>query len=640
MPAWVSQCCGQDRLVVVTPVPASASVRIGGYSLEVGAYAGSFAQFEPEQETENAPELKAALAEEPKERPKAVAGLVEFEETAAAVTDRIEHANKLLRAAAAGQLLELRNLTGEINGLLDLFGRLDKAGRFEEELALIRSLNGLLVLSLRWLDLVRSLLSLLQSARAAGHEVGQAWAHHELGSLHLCTGESEQASQHLREALRIEEQLGDLAGRCVTRHNLDSARRDLALPGSGGGRPPRRLLRLAGLATALVVFGGGATGIALALRGGGHPHTTQPGTHTVTVQLAGEGTGSVKGGGIACPKDCTTAIDHGSTLTLTANAAAGSLFGHWDGVGCGPHRRCPLTVLNDITATATFERANDTQAPSTPAKLSARAVSAAEIDLSWSASSDNVAVTGYVIHRDGAKLPTVSGTTTTFQDTGLAPSTTYRYTVQAIDAAGNASPQSQPAQATTAANDTQAPSTPAKLSARAVSAAEIDLSWSASSDNVAVTGYVIHRDGAKLPTVSGTTTTFQDTGLAPSTTYRYTVQAIDAAGNASPQSQPAQATTAANDTQAPSTPAKLSARAVSAAEIDLSWSASSDNVAVTGYVIHRDGAKLPTVSGTTTTFQDTGLAPSTTYRYTVQAIDAAGNASPQSQPAQARTGPG
>jgi hypothetical protein len=417
----------------VTPVPASASVRIGGYSLEVGAYAGSFAQFEPEQETENAPELKVE----------------EFEESAAAVTDRIEQANNLLRAAAAGQLLDLSNLTGEINGLLDLFGRLDRAGRFEEELALIRSLNGLLVLSLRWLDLVRSLLSLLRSAHAAGHEAGRGWAHHELGSLHLCAGESEQASQHLREALRIEEQLGDLAGRCVTRHNLDSARRDLALPGGGGGRPPRRLLRLAGLATALVVFGGGATGIALALRGGGHRNTTQPGTHTVTVKLAGEGTGSVKGGGIGCPKDCTTAVDRGSTLTLTATARAGSLFGHWDGVGCGPHRRCPLTVLNDITATATFERANDTQAPSTPAKLSARAVSAAEIDLSWSASSDNVAVTGYVIYRDGAKLQTVSGTTTTLRDTGLAPTTTYRYTVQAIDAAGNASPQSRPAQATT-----------------------------------------------------------------------------------------------------------------------------------------------------------------------------------------------
>jgi chitodextrinase len=79
---------------------------------------------------------------------------------------------------------------------------------------------------------------------------------------------------------------------------------------------------------------------------------------------------------------------------------------------------------------------------------------------------------------------------------------------------------------------------------------------------------------------------------------------------------------------------------VSGSEIDLSWLASSDNVAVTGYVIYRDGAKLTTVSGTTTTFRDTGLASSTSYLYTVQATDAAGNASAQSHRAQATTGPG
>src|SRR5207245_2235866 len=118
-------------------------------------------------------------------------------ESAAAVTDRIEHADKLLRDAAGGKLLEPANLTGEINSLLDLFERLDKAGRFQEELRLMRSLNGLLALARRWLDLVRSLRSLLRSAKAAGHQAGEAWAHHELGSLHLCAGQAEKAEQHL-----------------------------------------------------------------------------------------------------------------------------------------------------------------------------------------------------------------------------------------------------------------------------------------------------------------------------------------------------------------------------------------------------------------------------------------------------------
>src|SRR5919204_6264670 len=183
------------------PFAASVSVRIGGYSLEVGTNAGSFAQFEPERESENARELEAALADEREERPTAVAAVEELHESAAAVTTRIEQANTLLRNAAEGRFLEPHNLTGEIDALLDLLGRLDRERRFEEELRLMRSLNGLLALALRWYDLVRSLRSLLKSAHAAGHAAGQAWAHHELGSLYLCAGDSKSAQEHLREAL-------------------------------------------------------------------------------------------------------------------------------------------------------------------------------------------------------------------------------------------------------------------------------------------------------------------------------------------------------------------------------------------------------------------------------------------------------
>ncbi len=164
---------------------AEGSIRIGAYSLEVGGHSGSFAQFEPEEERENARALAAALKEEPDERPVVVGAIEDFQESADAVTGRIEQADKLLRTAAAGELLQLDNLTGEIDSLLDLCARLDKAGRFEEELKLMRSLNGLLSLTLRWIDLVRSLRSLLRSAEAAGHEAGQAFAHHELGSLNL-----------------------------------------------------------------------------------------------------------------------------------------------------------------------------------------------------------------------------------------------------------------------------------------------------------------------------------------------------------------------------------------------------------------------------------------------------------------------
>jgi chitodextrinase len=137
----------------------------------------------------------------------------------------------------------------------------------------------------------------------------------------------------------------------------------------------------------------------------------------------------------------------------------------------------------------------DRSAPTTPLNLTATAVSPSRINLSWSASSDDVSVTGYRVYRGGALLTTLS-TATSYQDTTASPSTTYSYTVQALDGAGNASGQSTAVIVTTPAIlDTIAPSTPTGVTATAVSLSQINLSWSASTDNVAVTGYRIVRNG-------------------------------------------------------------------------------------------------------------------------------------------------
>jgi len=292
-----------------------------------------------------------------------------------------------------------------------------------------------------------------------------------------------------------------------------------------------------------------------------------------------------------------------------------------------------LTQLEGVVMSVTTA---DTTAPTTPAGLTASAVSSSQINLSWAASTDNVGVSGYRVYRGGALLTTV-GAVTTLQNTGLAASTTYSYTVQAIDAAGNASGQSTAASATTpVAPDTTAPSTPSGLTASATSSSQIGLSWTASTDNVGVTGYRVFRGGALLVTL-GAVTTYQDSGLSPSTTYSYTVQAVDAAGNASGQSVAVSASTpAVPDATAPSTPSGLTASAASSSQIGLSWTASTDNVGVTGYRVYRGGALLVSV-GAVTTLQNTGLSPSTTYSYTVQAVDAAGNASGQSAAASATT---
>ncbi|GGG54014.1 hypothetical protein GCM10010918_03530 [Paenibacillus radicis (ex Gao et al. 2016)] len=99
----------------------------------------------------------------------------------------------------------------------------------------------------------------------------------------------------------------------------------------------------------------------------------------------------------------------------------------------------------------------DTQAPTAPSNLTATAVSGSQINLSWTASTDNVGVTGYRVFRGSTQVGTPSGTT--YSDTGLTASTAYSYTVKAIDAAGNLSPNSNTATATT----TSAPSTGTNL---------------------------------------------------------------------------------------------------------------------------------------------------------------------------------
>src|SRR5437762_881494 len=276
----------------------------------------------------------------------------------------------------------------------------------------------------------------------------------------------------------------------------------------------------------------------------------------------------------------------------------------------------------------------DTIAPSTPAGLTASAASAARINLSWLAATDNVGVIRYGVYRDGVQIAIVGGRS--YANTGLAAATTYSYTVLAYDTSWNASAQSSAVSATTKTlADTQAPSTPTNLAATAVSSSQIDLSWSPATDNVGVTGYRVYRDGTLAASPSGTSVSI--TGLSAGTTYSFTVSAVDAAGNASVLSAPLSVTTAApSDTTAPTTPAGLVGVAVSSSQINLSWTAATDNVGVTGYNVYRGGMQMATL-GVVTTFQNTGLTASTNYSYTVRAFDAAGNVSGQSMAASATT---
>lgn len=394
-------------------------------------------------------------------------------------------------------------------------------------------------------------------------------------------------------------------------------------------------------------------------------------------------------------------------------------------VGAGKYRATPGSgsgYVEDINGTVNGIYpflVVDKVAPTVPGVPVAASVSDRAVSLTWAAATDNVAVTGYRVYRNGTLVSSSTGTS--LVDSGLSPSSSYSYTVQAYDAAGNQSAQSKPVVVTTKAADTTAPSAPGQPAASAITASSLTLSWSAATDNYGVTDYLIKRNGVQVGISA--TTTFADSALAPSTSYNYTVQARDAAGNVSPASATRSVTTATGyvasvyyklgtnwttanlhyapnggtwtavpgvamtpacsgwtmltvnlgsttgltaafnngsgswdnnggknytlgsgvsavaggtvttgtnpctpDTTAPSTPAGLGATAVDANTVRLSWTASTDNVGVTGYYIFRNGTQIGTIASGAS-YTDSTAAASTTYTYSVKAFDAVPNVS-------------
>jgi chitodextrinase len=194
----------------------------------------------------------------------------------------------------------------------------------------------------------------------------------------------------------------------------------------------------------------------------------------------------------------------------------------------------------------------DVQAPTAPTALGAVSIASNSIVLAWTASTDNVAVTGYRVKRDGAVVATV--TVPTWTDTTASAFVSYTYQVVAFDAAGNQSAGSNAIPIQLAVQpggvrlDTAAPTSPAGLRVTAQTLGAVSLAWAASSDNVGVTAYRVLRNGVAIGSL--TFTAWTDTTVAPGTAYAYQVIALDAAGNESVrsasvtvQSTPAPATT-------------------------------------------------------------------------------------------------
>lgn len=180
----------------------------------------------------------------------------------------------------------------------------------------------------------------------------------------------------------------------------------------------------------------------------------------------------------------------------------------------------------------------DTEAPSVPSGLTVTNTTTYSIDLSWSASTDNIGVSSYDVYVDGNLEASTSNINYTI--TGLSSNITYDLTVSARDIADNVSPQSAPLTVVTQ-EDTEAPSVPMNIVISDETDVSFKITWDPSTDNTEVIHYNIYIDNIFYDMINISSYTVYD--LTASTTYSVTLEAVDGLNNTSAQSAPVNATT-------------------------------------------------------------------------------------------------
>ena len=427
-----------------------------------------------------------------------------------------------------------------------------------------------------------------------------------------------------------------------------------------------------------------------------------------------------------------------------------------------------LTASNSVgtgtaTATVTVSTAPDSQPPTSPTLISAAVSGGPRVDLAWTASTDNVGVSGYQILRNGTGISSVPAATLTYADTNVGPGSTYTYTIKAFDAAGNYSAASNAIQVNTPAATPPPGGCPAPASGAFMGCyynntslsgnpvfvrtdPQINFYWGNSSpDNslppfnfsarwqgnftfdqgiyaftaitsdgmrlyvdgnpiidrwrdqapyiysasvtlsqgshLIVVEYYEHTGGAtaqvswkntspspQAPVISSFTATpssttpgqpvtlswivsgatalaidngvgnvsnFNATAVSPVQTTTYKLTASNSVGSSTATVSVKVASSPG--TQGPTAPTLISATATGPSEVDLLWTASTDNVGIAGYQILRNGSALISVPSAWLTYADTTVSASSTYTYTVKAFDAAGNYSAASNSVSATT---
>ncbi|SHN05840.1 endonuclease [Polaribacter sp. KT 15] len=180
---------------------------------------------------------------------------------------------------------------------------------------------------------------------------------------------------------------------------------------------------------------------------------------------------------------------------------------------------------------------SDTQAPTKPTNVTLSNITLTSIDLNWTASTDDVGVTGYNVYVNN--VLTKQTTTTNTSITGLEAGTSYSFKVIAKDQI-NSSEASDVVTGQTL-SDTTAPTVPSNVTVTNVTDSSFMVNWSASTDNNAVASYDVYLDDTFH--ANTTDTNYTIINLATSTTYSVSVLAKDKDNNMSAKSAAVSATT-------------------------------------------------------------------------------------------------
>lgn len=390
----------------------------------------------------------------------------------------------------------------------------------------------------------------------------------------------------------------------------------------------------------------------------------------------------------------TSAISsNGTTWTTVGTATVSMATSVYIGLIATSQNNSALntSVLDNVTVSTP----PDTTAPTAPTGLTSPSKTSTTVNLSWTDATDNVGVTGYDIYRGGTTLVGSTSGATTYAVTGLTASTAYSFTVKAKDAAGNVSAASSALNVTTNAasgggsfvkginfnggavtiggnawlaesaagltlssvNRTTTSLTPSPAVDTATSSMLNDAIWSSTNlsvdQSIANGSYQLYLwimenyqsnfrsfnlnlEGVQAAASIGSLALG---GWAKYGPYAVTVSdgaldldLIKATNDVHLMGMEIYTAAGGTDTTAPTAPTGLTSPSKTSTTVSLSWTASTDNVGVTGYNVYRGGTTLVGSTTGATSVTVTDLTANTAYSFTVKAKDAAGNVSAASSP--------